>query len=72
MLYAHILERGVGAINIEGMNGMLKSAVCLHDGSEVNIDRPWNAPDNMEDAFLNLSTYRLPSDEDTVVRIELK
>jgi len=32
---------------------------------------PWNAKDNTKDLFLNLSSYRLPDEIDTVVELEL-
>jgi len=70
-LYAHILERGIGPVNLEGMAGKVKSAHFLGDGSEINTSVPWNAKDNTKDLFLNLSSYRLPDEIDTVVELEL-
>ena len=71
-LYAHILDRGIGQIHLEGLAGKVLSARLLSDGSEVNMDHPWNEEHNTEDAFLNLRTAGLPDDTDTVVEIDLK
>jgi len=43
----------------------------LSDGSEVNIETPWNQPDNRDDAFLNLNPGCLPDENDTVIEIDL-
>ncbi len=69
-LYAHILERGVGPVSLEGLQGKVKSARMLADGSEIDIARPWNAG-NERDLYLNLASYRLPDPCDTVVDLEL-
>ena len=71
-LYAHIFDRGIGQIHLEGLAGKIRSAQLLSDGSEVNTDLPWNEQNNREDAFLNLRTAGLPDDIDTVVEIDLK
>lgn len=63
-LYAHIYDRGIGAISLEGLQGKIYSAYLVSDKSEVNI--------NNTDAFLNFKSYRLPCDIDTVVQINLK
>lgn len=71
-LYAHIFDRGIGPIILEGLSGKLCSARFLWDCSEVNISTPWNQPDNVTDAFLNLAAYKLPDERDTVIEIDLK
>lgn len=70
-LYAHVLERGVGPVFLEGMAGKIHSARYLDDLSEADIRLPWNQPDNVTDAFLNLRSNRLPDDRDTVVEFDL-
>jgi alpha-L-fucosidase len=70
-LYAHVYERGIGPIFLEGMAGQIRSARLLSDGSEVNIETPWNQPDNHDDAFLNLGPGCLPDESDTVIEIDL-
>lgn len=71
-LYAHIFDRGIGQIHLEGLAGKVRSARLLADGSEISTDRPWNEEYNTEDSFLNLRTAGLPDDADTVVEIDLK
>ena len=71
-LYAHILDRGVGPIVLEGLGGKVAGARLLNDGSEIDCSVPWNAGEHGSDAFLNLRTGRLPCEEDTVAEIDLK
>ena len=71
-LYAHILERGIGPVNLEGLGGRAKRASYLHDGAEINTSTPWNAEEGRNDVYLNLGTYRLPDPLDTVVDLELR
>ena len=71
MLYAHIFERGIGPINFRGLNGKIKTARLLADGSEIKLDRPWMATDYAQDAFIEFPTSRLPDELDTVVELEL-
>jgi alpha-L-fucosidase len=70
-LYAHIMDRGIGPINLEGLSEVIRSARYLSDGSEINIDLPWNDPINKTDAYLNFSSFQLPCEMDSVVEIEL-
>jgi alpha-L-fucosidase len=70
-LYAHILERGIGPINLKGLNGKLKKARLVADGSEIKLDKPWNATEFPDDAFINFSSAQLPDDSDTVVELEM-
>ena len=70
-LYAHILERGIGPINLTGLQGKLKNACLLADGSEIKLDRPWNVHDYPDDAFISFPSSLLPDERDTVVKLEL-
>ena len=72
-LYAHILERGVGPIPLIGLEGKVKSARFLYDGSLINLERPWNVTKFPNDAFLNLPWFDyLPDENATVVELTLK
>jgi alpha-L-fucosidase len=80
ILYAHILDRVIGQISLQGLRGKIKKARLLSDGSEVLLSGFWNAEvdihDNPEDIFINFGipvqfTYRLPDDTDTVIELEL-
>ena len=70
-LYAHIYERGIGPINFRGLNGRIKQARLLADGSELKLEKSWMTADYAEDAFIDFSTSRLPDEFDTVVELEL-
>ncbi|GAB2026960.1 alpha-L-fucosidase [Lactovum odontotermitis] len=71
-LYAHIYERGIGPLPLVGLEGRLKSARLLADGSLLNMDRPWNVSKFPNDAFLDLPWFDyLPDDIDTVIEFEL-
>lgn len=70
-LYAHIYDRGMGPIALENLNGKIKKARLLADGSEINIGQPWNANEFPDYAFINLNSATLPDDTDTVVELEL-
>jgi len=71
-LYAHILDRGIGAIGLLGLKDKIKKARLLADGSEVNIEIPWTAAHYGDAAFINFKSSKLPDDWDTVVELELK
>lgn len=71
MLYAHIYERGIGPINLRGLNGKIAKARLLADGSELKLERPWNAQDYPDDAFIQFKSQKLPDEIDTVVALEL-
>jgi len=71
-LYAHILERGIGPINLRGLEGKIAYARLLADDSEIRLERPWNAAEYPEDAFLSFPTAELPDEWDTVVELVLK
>ena len=71
-LYAHILERGIGPINLRGLEGKIAYARLLADDSEIRLERPWNAAEYPDDAFLSFPTADLPDEWDTVVELVLK
>ena len=71
-LYAHIYERGVGPLPLVGLEGKLRSAKLVADGTLLNMERPWNVSKFPDDAFLNLPWYdTLPDEIDTVIEFEL-
>ena len=70
-LYAHIFDRGMGPINLNGLEGKVKAARLLSDGSEISLARPWNTHDYPDDCFISLKA-KLPDDSDTVVELDLK
>ena len=70
-LYAHVFERGVAAFRLEGLEGKVKKARLLADGSELPLLRPWNAEKYPNDAFVDLCTAELPDPLDTVIELEL-
>ena len=71
-LYAHILERGIGPVNLRGLESRLERARLLADDSEIHLTRPWNAAEFPDDAFINFPTAALPDEWDTVVELVLK
>jgi len=71
-LYAHILERGIGPVNLRGLEGKIRYARLLADDSEIRLDRPWNAAEYPQDAFVSFQTASLPDEWDTVVELILK
>lgn len=72
LLYAHIYERGIGPICLKGMDGRLKKARLLADGSEIKLDRPWNTREYPDDAFIDIKKGQaLPDEKDTVIELEL-
>lgn len=71
-LYAHILDRGIGPVNLRGLEGKVAYARLLADGSEVSLSRPWNVGEYPEDAFITIASAELPDEWDTVVELVLK
>jgi alpha-L-fucosidase len=71
MLYGHIYDRGIGPINFRGLNGKIKKARLLADGSEIKLDRPWMTTEYPTDAFIDFPAARLPDGFDTVIELEL-
>ena len=72
-LYAHIFDRGIGPIAIEGLKDKIKYARLLSDGTEAPITIPWNhIHANCENAiFYKPEGTMLEDDIDTVLEIEL-
>ncbi len=70
-LYAHIYDRGIGPINLRGLNGKIKQARLLADGSEINLIRPWMTAEYEQDAFIEIRGAHLPDELDTVIELEL-
>lgn len=71
-LFAHILDRGIGPLNLRDLEGKVAYARLLADGSEIRLDRPWNAAEYPNDAFVSFRTSELPDEWDTVVELVLK
>jgi alpha-L-fucosidase len=76
LLYAHVFEESIGPVCLIGLEGKIKKARLLSDGSELKLVKPWNASQFSDSAFFNFGspehlTYKLPDDTDTVVELEL-
>jgi alpha-L-fucosidase len=71
-LYAHILDRGIGPINVRGLQGKVNYARLQSDDSEIQLSRPWNVAEFPDDAFITFNSAELPDDWDTVVELVLK
>lgn len=69
-LYAHILDRGIGPVNLRDMQGKVSYARLLADGSEIRLQRPWNAAEFPTDAFITFPAAELPDPWDTVVALK--
>jgi len=70
-LYAHILDKGVGAIHLVGLKGKIGRARRLADGSEVALGHLF-AHHYPEDELIWIQTARLPDEIDTVIELELE
>jgi alpha-L-fucosidase len=70
-LFAHVYERGIGPTCLKGLNGKIKKARLLADGSEIKLERPWNTQEFPDDAFIDLKGQQLPDEKDTVIELEL-
>ena len=68
-LYAHVLDRGIGPVNLRGLEGKATRARLLADDSEIRLERPWNSAEFPDDAFISFPTAELPDDWDTVVEL---
>lgn len=76
LLYAHILQSSIGPLCLPGLNGKIKKARLLADGSEIRILRTWNVVQFPDDAFINFCDnehfpIELPDEADTVIELEL-
>ena len=75
-LYVHIFEQSIGPVNLNGMNGKLKKARLVSDGSELRLISHWVVSEYPDDAFINFctpeyATGSLPDEINTVVELEL-
>jgi len=70
ILYAHIFERGVAAFRFDNLQGKVKKARLLRDGSELVLFEPWYSK-YQQGAFVQLGTAELPDPMGTVVELEL-
>lgn len=75
-LYAHVFEGSIGPLRLPGLNGKIRKARLVSDGSELKLIKPWNVSENTTDAFINfgtphIDTFPLPDETDTVVELEL-
>ncbi len=71
ILYAHILDKPMGPISLNGLGGRVRKARLLSNGTELAISKPWNAADCVDNAFFYLPGNRMPDPIDTVVMLEL-
>ncbi|MFP4016997.1 MAG: alpha-L-fucosidase [Halanaerobiales bacterium] len=69
-LYAHVLDRGIGPINIPGMSSKLGKARLLKDKSEIPCNNPWYAEKYPDDLLIGLSGSGLPDERDTVIVLD--
>ena len=83
IIYAHVLEQGIGQYYLPKMKGKIKNATLLKDGSEVFLGEFWLGGASKpfvkkDDLFFNFGknaiqhTYLLPDKTNTVVRLKLK
>ena len=70
-LYAHIYDRGIGPLNLVGLNNKVENARLLLDGSEIKLTTPWNVGENKRDIFIESLSQKLPDEKDTVIELEL-
>jgi alpha-L-fucosidase len=66
-----VFEKGIGPLNLVGLNGKIKKARLLSDGSEVIVKQFWNTSEFKDDVFFNFPGLDLPDDIDTVIELEL-
>lgn len=76
-LYAHILEECLGAIALPGVNGRVKRARRLADGSEMLLMTPWVAKEFPGYQFINYGTpeyfsFRMEETADQVIELLLE
>jgi alpha-L-fucosidase len=77
VLFAHWMYPWIGHINVAGVAGRTGMVTLLMDGSELPTSTSWWGNEGAGNFFVNVNapTYRtfpLPSEIDTVIRIELK
>lgn len=69
-LYAHVFDRGISSIMLDGLKGKVKSARLLSDYSEMQFSEPFFSKNNPTAIYLNIPEG-LPDEKDTVVEFEL-
>ena len=69
-LYAHVFDRGISSIMLDGLKGKVKSARLLSDYSEMQFSEPFFSKNNPSAIYLNIPEG-LPDEKDTVVEFEL-
>jgi alpha-L-fucosidase len=77
LLYAHVLDGPIGPLCFPKLNGKVKKARLVADGSEMPLMTPWNVKAFPEHAFVNFGaadhmTHPLPDETDSVIELELK
>lgn len=75
-LYAHILDECVGAIALPGVEGRVKRAGRLADGSEMQLMTPWVAKEFPGYQFINYGTpeycsFHMDESADHVIELTL-
>lgn len=75
-LYAHILEKSIGAIALPGVKGRVKKARRLEDGSEMLLMTPWVAKEFPDCEFINYAvpdcfSFHVDEKVDNVIELEL-
>lgn len=76
-LYAHLMDECIGAIALPGIDGRLKKARKLSDGTELLIQTPWVAKEFPGYAFVNYSrpdyfSFHMDDTCDNVLELELE
>lgn len=74
VIYAHILEESIFDIPVHIQKDKILKVRRLSDGSEIQIQTPWNAESYPDYTFLNVDTlhHQCPDSIDTVLEITLK
>jgi alpha-L-fucosidase len=75
-LYAHILDRPIGALALPGLKDRIMRARRLSDGYELRIVSPWVAKEFPEFAFVNFGlpdycSFNMGDTPDMVLELEL-
>ena len=73
-VYAHVMEECINAVAVDIAPERIEKARLLADGSEIRIDKPWNAKAFPTTTFFTFGgrSFPLPDAADTVVELTLK
>ncbi len=71
-LYAHIYDRGIGGLVLQGLKKKLVKIRLLSDGSEITKASPWYSEKYKGLQFIMLPSGPLVDDFDTVVELTLE